>query len=226
MAETSARISGTYSVVGAQGGETTSGLAALIARIKQDGVEAGEVERRALLEAARQEAADIVTAGHKQAERVLKTAEQEATARRAQLDAELRMAARDFVFRFRERIIQQVVGRVADAAAAATVGDDAALAELVVQLLGDRAMGATLTANPALQARVRAALGARVDAAIAAGGVELVDSAGQGGFRLQRQGEHFVWDVTEAAIARELAQLVGPDLAAALANVGDGSQKA
>ncbi len=222
MAETSTGFSGTSSGAG----ETTTGLAALIARLKQDGVEAGEAERRALLDAARHDAAEIVAAAHKQAERLVKTAEQEATARRAQLDAELRMAARDFVFRFRERIIHQVVGRVADAAAAATVGNDAALAELVVQLLASNASGATLTANAALQAKVRAALGARVDAAIAGGDIELVDAAGQGGFRLQRRGEHFVWDVTEAAIARELAQLVGPDLAAALAHIGDGSHQA
>lgn len=200
--------------------EATSGIASLISRIKQDGVQAGEAERQARVEAARKEAADIVAAAQKQAAAIVATAEAEATKRRAQLDAELRMAARDFVFRFQERLSSQVITPQADAAAAAAVGDGAGVVALVLQLLGDQTSG-KVTIDPSLRARLVAALGAKVSATAGAEGIEIVDEAGLGGFRLTRKGEHFVWDVSREAVARELARLVEPGLRGALSLSAD-----
>ncbi len=200
--------------------EATSGIASLISRIKQDGVQAGEAERQARVEAARKEAAEIVAAAQKQAAAIVATAEAEATKRRAQLDAELRMAARDFVFRFQERLSSQVITPQADAAAAAAVGDGAGVVALVLQLLGDQTSG-KVTIDPSLRARLVAALGAKVSATAGAEGIEIVDEAGLGGFRLTRKGEHFVWDVSREAVARELARLVEPGLRGALSLSAD-----
>ena len=200
--------------------EATSGIASLISRIKQDGVQAGEAERQARVEAARKEAADVVAAAQKQAAAIVAAAEAEATKRRAQLDAELRMAARDFVFRFQERLSSQVITPQADAAAAAAVGDGAGVVALVLQLLGDQTSG-KVTIDPSLRARLVAALGAKVSATAGAEGIEIVDEAGLGGFRLTRKGEHFVWDVSREAVARELARLVEPGLRGALSLSAD-----
>lgn len=195
--------------------EATSGIASLISRIKQDGVQAGEAERQARVEAARAEAAEIIANAQKQAVAIAAAAEAEATKRRAQLDAELRMAARDFVFRFQERLSQQVITPQADAAAAATVADGAGVVALVLQVLGESTSG-KVTIDPALRAKLVSALGAKISAAAGADGIEIVDEAGLGGFRLTRKGEHFVWDVSREAIARELARLVEPSLRGAL----------
>lgn len=198
--------------------QATSGIANLIERIKQDGVQAGERERDARIENAEQTAKGIVAAAREEASRLRAEALAENTARRGQLEAELRMAARDFAFRMQERIGSQVIELVAADVAAGALADHAAVTQLVLGLLaGNADQGAEIHANAGLRDKLAAALGARVALAVDAGGVALVDDAGLVGFRLKRAGQHFVWDVSEEAVARELARLVAPGLRATLA---------
>lgn len=192
--------------------EASSGVASLIARIKQDGIQAAEAERTARLAAVTRDADEVIAAARRQADAILAEAQDAAARRRTQLDAELRMAARDFLFAFQERLSSQVIQPAADAAAAAALARPEAQAELVLELLRGSFQGAQVSVEP----KLRAAFAAAVAAKASAEGLEIVDEAGLGGFRLRRAGEHFVWDVSKEAVARELARLVEPGLRAAL----------
>lgn len=196
--------------------EVASGVANLIARIKAEGVEAGENERQARIDAATREAEAVLARARAEAEAILAAARSEAEQRRRQLDAELRMAARDFVFRLQERLSAQVLAPVTTAVVGQALGDDDALAGLIVELLRDRVGGGALTLDAARREAIEAALLRRVGARAGDTGLEITDEAGLGGFRLVRRGEHFAWDVSQDAVARELARLVEPGLRAAL----------
>lgn len=196
--------------------ETASGLANLIARIKADGVEAGETERQARVEAASREAERLLAKARAEADKIVAAANAEAERRRHQLDAELRMAARDFLFRLQERLSAQVIAPATRALAERALADDAAVAALIVTLLGDRVQGSQLTTDSAQRAALEAAVMRQISASAGDAGITITDESGLGGFRLVRAGEHFAWDVSQDAVARELARLVEPSLRRAL----------
>lgn len=196
--------------------EAASGIANLIAKIKADGVEAGESERRVRVDAATREAEQVLAKARAEAERITAAAQADAERRRRQLDAELRMAARDFVFRLQERLSSQVLGPATSELAAQALSDDNAVAGLIVELLGDRVSGSSLTVDSARRQALEAAILRRIGAKAIGAGLEITDEAGLGGFRLVRQGEHFSWDVSQDAVARELGRLVEPGLRSAL----------
>lgn len=196
--------------------EAASGIASLIARIKADGVEAGESERKARVDAATREAEEVVARARAEADRIVAAAREEADRRGKQLDAELRMAARDFVFRLQERLGAQVLGPATGALVERALADDDAVAGLIVDLMRDRTGGGRLTLDPTRRAALEAAVLRRVGDAVGPDGLEITDEAGLGGFRLVRRGEHFAWDVSQDALARELGRLVEPGLRAAL----------
>ncbi len=195
--------------------QVTSGIAELIARIKQDGVQEGEQERERLVAAARTEAEQVLAKARAEAAKIRAEADADAADRRKRLDAELKMAARDFVFRFQERLRAQAIAPATEAAVTAATQDPAALARLIEGLVSAWGQGGgAVTAHvaPADKSALEAALSAR----ITAGELTLVDDAGVAGFKLVRSGEHFAWDFTTEAIARELARLVEPGLRDAL----------
>ena len=192
--------------------QATSGIASLIEKIKQDGVEAGEKARAERIQNAEQEAASILAKARADAQKIREDAEKSAAQRRTQLEAELRMAARDFGFRLQERLRKQVIDPAAEKAANEAMTDAATVTGLVQQLVqGWGAAGGRVVVAPELREALTAALGARIGEA-GAGGIEIVDEAGLKGFRLLKDGEHFAWDVSAEAVSRELASLVEPGL--------------
>ena len=199
--------------------QVTSGIAEFISRIKLDGVEEGERERDRIMADAHAQAASLVAQAEAEAAEMRKNTEIAAKKRSEQLDAELRMAARDFVFRFQARLKSQVIEPAVVAAVGVAVRDADLMAKLLGELLvawGSGAGAVTAHIRPEDRAALEAALAAR----ITAGDLILVDEAGQGGFRLVRSGDHFTWDFTADTIARELAALVEPGLGSALSLTG------
>ncbi|HAN31736.1 MAG TPA: hypothetical protein DCQ06_09090 [Myxococcales bacterium] len=195
--------------------EVTSGIADLIAKIKTDGVDAGQQAKLRIVDDAKTEAAKILADAHAEAETIKKQAEREALTINKRLQSELKMAARDFVFRFQERLSTQAIMPATSEAASKALQDSALIGRVldgVLQHLEDESGGFIATINPVLRAEVEAAISAHIQASK----VELVDELGLNGFKLQKKGEHFVWDFSADAVARELARLVEPGLRSAL----------
>lgn len=196
--------------------ETTSGIAELISHLKRDGVEAGEAEKARILKSARDEADAILADAKRRASQILDEARAEADKQRAQLTSELRMAARDFMLSFQERLRRQVTLPLVEERLRGALGDPeflkAALKELLARFAEQGASGMEVVVDAELRQKLDAAFLKELEAAMKGGRVSISDEQGLVGFRLVPQGETFAWDFSLEAMARELAQLVDPAL--------------
>lgn len=194
--------------------QTTSGIAELIGRLRKDGVDAGEAEKGRILEEANQEAAAIVASAKKTGEELLAAAKQERERLKQQLDAELAMAARDFVLRFAERVRAQVVRPVVSDAVREALSEPAFLQGTIKDLLVRYADGGgvEVTVSPAMRQQLEGFFTQELGRALGGGEVTLRDEQGLVGFRIVRKGESFAWDFSDDAVAKELVRLVDPAL--------------
>ena len=196
--------------------ETTSGIAELIAHLKQDGIDAGEAERARILKAARDEAEAILAQAHKRASQIVDDARAAADRQRAQLTSELKMAARDFMLSFQERLRRQVALPLVEARLQSALSDPdflkGCLRELCARYAEQGVRGLDVVVGAELKGNLEGAFLKELEAAMKGGKVALVGEDGLVGFRLVPEGETFVWDFSLDAMARELAQLVDPAL--------------
>ncbi len=194
--------------------QTTSGIAELIGRLRKDGVDAGEAEKSRILDEAQQQADAIVAAAKQTAEDLLGGAKQERERLKQQLDAELAMAARDFVLRFSERVRAQVVRPVVNESVRGALSDPGFLQSALKELVVRYAEGGTVevAVAPELRQQLEGFFTQELARSLAGGKAQLVDEQGLVGFRIIKQGESFAWDFSEDAVAKELVRLVDPTL--------------
>jgi V/A-type H+-transporting ATPase subunit E len=192
--------------------ETTSGIGDLLQRLRKDGVEAGQAEKQRILRDAEEQAAVVLAEAKKRAQEIVAAAEADAVAKHKQLDAELTLAARDFALRFAERVKKQTVEPLVKARVEQVLADGDALKQIIVALLRDGTGGASITVSPETKSALEAYFAQELARKIEGGQVEIVSESGVTGFRLQRKGDSFTWDVTGEAVAAEVAALVEPSL--------------
>lgn len=195
--------------------QSTSGVAELIGRLKKDGVDAGEAEKRRVIEEAEQKAADIVADATAKAEQLLQSARQERERLKSQLDAELTMAARDFVLRFEARIKAQVIHPVVADPVKGVLEDAGFLKSTLRELCVRYAEGGAdieLALSPETRKQLEGFFTGELKSALAGRDLTLVDESGLIGFRISKKGESFAWDFSKEAVAQELTQLVDPAL--------------
>lgn len=201
-----------------------SGIADLIGRLKKDGVDAGTAEKQRLVDAAQTEAEGIVSAARKQAEALLTGAKQERDRLQAQLDAELKMAARDFTMRMGDRIKAQVIRPVVEDSAKSVLSDPNflknAVHEVCIAVAKDGA-GVEIAVSPEMKAQLGAYLTGELQKALKGGDVSVRDEQGLVGFRISPKGEGFSWDFTAEAVTQEIGTLVDAKLRSYFA-MGDG----
>lgn len=192
--------------------EMTSGVGDLLQRLRTDGVEAGEREKQRIVGEAEEKARALVAQAEAQAGEIVSAAQSQVDARRRQLDAELGMAARDFAFRFAERVKRQVIEPLIQQRVTETLSTPPVLQDALLALVKERAGGATVTVSPETRSQLEAFFRHELGRAVEDGALEVRSEDGLTGFRLQRSGESFSWDVTGEAVARELSALVEPTL--------------
>lgn len=192
--------------------EMTSGIGDLLQRLRKDGVEAGEGEKRRILREAEEQAKAVVVEAQARAKEIVATAEAEARAKRQQLDSELSMAARDFALRFAERIRTQAIAPLIEARAGEALSDPNTLKNALVALIGEKAAGAKITVSPETRSKLEGYFQNELARIVEQGKLEITSEDGLVGFRLQRHGETFTWDVTNEAVVEELSSLVEPSL--------------
>jgi vacuolar-type H+-ATPase subunit H len=196
--------------------EIQGGVGDLIARLRRDGVEAAEAEKARLTEQAEADAQALVEQARAQSRAIVEAAEVEAAARRHKLDAELRLAARDFVAGLRQRLTEEIIGPAIAERAGQALGDASflqeVLRELLVAQLQAEDTAVEVTVSPELRTGLEAFFAKALAEEVDSGRVVFRDEAGLTGFRLTRAGASFVWDASEEAIARAIARLVDPRL--------------
>lgn len=192
--------------------EMTSGIGDLLERLRKDGVEAGETEKQRILREAEAQAATLVANATERAKEIVAAAEAEAQAKRKQLDSELTLAARDFALRFAERVKKQVIQPLVQTRVDEALGATDVLKEALTTLIREKTGGAKIGVSPETRSKLESFFAHDLARMLDGGQLEIASENGLTGFRLQRQGESFTWDVTGEAVAGELTGLVEPAL--------------
>lgn len=192
--------------------EITSGIGDLLQRLRKDGVQAGETEKLRIVSEAEEQARKLVASAEAQARAILSEAKAEVQAQRAQLEAELAMAARDFVLGFAQRAGQQVIQPLVQQRVGEVLRDPQALTQLLSALVSQQAGGSRVSVSPELRDQLADYFEHELAGLMQGGALEVRSEQGLKGFRLQREGDGFVWEVTEESVARELSALVEPAL--------------
>lgn len=192
--------------------EMTSGIGDLLQRLRKDGVEAGETEKQRILKEAEAQASALLADAKARAKDIVAAAEADIEAKRRQLDAELKMAARDFALRFAERVKKQAIEPLVKARVGDALNDENVLKEALIALLRETAGSATVAVSPETRSKLEGYFQHELTHVLESGNLQIVSEDGLSGFRLQRQGESFTWDVTGEAVAKELSALVEPAL--------------
>ncbi|MGF1446673.1 MAG: hypothetical protein ACFBRM_10795 [Pikeienuella sp.] len=106
------------------GQATAAGIEELIARLRAEGVEAGEAEAKRRVEAAEREARRIVDAAHKEAGETIEAARKEAERLQRGGEEALRIAMRDTVLELSASLSQRFAERIRERLAALTREDE------------------------------------------------------------------------------------------------------
>jgi V/A-type H+-transporting ATPase subunit E len=114
-------------------GPTSSGVQALLDRLRQQGVEAGRTAKVTIVAEAEDEAERIVKEAREKATAIVEEAVADAERLRASGEDALRIAMRDTVLRMRETLRQRLEGQVRRLAAKQLVHEDF-LRELIVEV--------------------------------------------------------------------------------------------
>lgn len=197
--------------------ELTSGINDLIQRIKEDGVAKGKAEHERLLGEAQDQAARILSDARAEADALKARAEEECETLKRRTESEMRLAVRDFVAEFGDRIRARLI----QPTIAAHVTDVLKDPEFLKQALSAIAQDMIASGGGSLEVVVspehKEQLGgyftqALTDRLKGIAGMDLGAERGMTGFRLRREGEAFTWDFTLDAVVGELARLVEPEL--------------
>jgi V/A-type H+-transporting ATPase subunit E len=114
----------------------SSGVDALITKLREQGVEAGRAEARALLDEARREAAEVLRTAEAQARDRLDAARKQAAAELAAGKAALETAMRDAVLEMKSNLSQRFAEDV-QRLVSAELGNPDVLRQLIIEIVGD-----------------------------------------------------------------------------------------
>jgi vacuolar-type H+-ATPase subunit E/Vma4 len=201
--------------------EVYGGVGDLIARLKKDGVDAGESERARILGDAQREAERIVVEAQKAAAKIVDGARTERERLQRQLETELRLAARDFIAGFHQRLSSQVIRPMVNETVSSALAEDTRVFFLLQEVLVAYVGGDGRAIDLVVDAKKRDALVASFTGELARrardGSLRVIGEDGFSGFRLSKKGEGYVWDMSVDAITSEMARLIDPALRALFA---------
>ncbi|MDJ0837706.1 MAG: hypothetical protein QNK37_14415 [Acidobacteriota bacterium] len=197
--------------------ELTSGINQLIERIKQEGVDAGRVENERIVREAQNQAEQLLAEAKQKAEAMVADAQTQADEMRTRAESDLRLAVRDYVADFGQRIRRNLIQPAISDKVAETIAHPQFLQNVLTEICRDFIKEGGGSIEAVIPPDTKEALGAYFADAVSqklAGitDVQLQGSEGLTGFRLRREGEGFTWDFTLEAIVSELAELVDPAL--------------
>ncbi len=217
-----------------------SGVETLLARLREEGVEAGRAEAARIVEAAERQARDILASAEADAIATRETARAEAERHRRAGEEALRVAVRDAVLQLKQELSDRFAGRIAGAISAAAE-DPKMLERMILEVVGRaRAEGGVDAAARVDVLLPRAAVGledlrrrpeelregtlshfvAAVAGALLREGVSFGRAEdGAGGLRVELREEAVVVDLSDRAIAEVILRHLQPRFRALLEGV-------
>jgi len=196
--------------------ELTSGISKLIDRIKNDGVQAGETEKERILSQAKAEAEQILSQARKKADAMISEAEKNSGETRRRTEAEARMAVRDFIAGFREKVRERMIRPIIADHLNGLLEDEQFLGNLVQELtssyLASGGASVEVMVSPEMKDKLEGWFSKTLSDQLSEKGLVISGNCDDGGFCLKRNGEGFTWDFSLTAISDELVRLVEPAL--------------
>ena len=195
----------------------TIGLSELIQSLKRDGILAGENERNRIVEQAKKESEKIINNAAEKANTLISKAENKCLAKTSQMESELKMAARDFLLKFkselREKIIYpEIKNKISDA----INGDDFikdCLKNLILEYTkSDKKKFEAIVSKPIKEKLINFFKTKLSKSVIEDSMPTIIVGDNLSGFKLKLNGENFVWDFSLDAISYELSKFIDPSL--------------
>ena len=196
----------------------TEDLQQLLDRIRREGVEKAQAEAKAIVDAARKEAADITAKAKADADALRKDAEKDAKAFEARAEQQVRQAVRDVNLQVAQDL-EKVVMSLLNKDVKAAMSDGATLTQWISQAVSAYLKGG--------EKEIEVELGGSAAAQVAALQKELRDAAAEGvkvtgsaafpeGFTIRLAGGRVEQCFTADAVTDALARLLRPQVAALL----------
>lgn len=191
-------------------------LQSLLDQIKTDGIAKAEAEAKAIVDAAKKEAADVRAKAEEDAAKIRDDAKREAAAFSSRAQASVAQAMRDAKLQLAAELEKQVAGFVA-AGVNGAFADEAAVASWITKAVdgylaqGEKGIAVALGGDAAKMAEaVKSALAAKA----ASGGIAVEASpAFPNGFTVKLDGGRIEQCFTAEAVSDILARLLRPELA-------------
>lgn len=195
--------------------ELSSGVSALIEKIKNDGIVEGETQKAQILGAAEKEAAAIIEKATKAAEAMRAKAKADMEAMHARALSELRMAVRDFIFTFQQGVRQKRFQPLLESQLQNHLNEPEFLGNLLTDLLKaqlGKAAHTHLVVSPEMKEALSAYLRNALETDLGDAPIQISEEPGLEGFRFKRDEDGFYWDFSLETISEELTNLVEPRL--------------
>lgn len=188
-----------------------------INKLQADGVEAGREAAKEISEQAEQQARQRLAAAEDEAKQIIERAREEGEKTRVRVETELKLAARDIVFRVQETLNHALEAVLADAVSN-KLNDDEFLGSLIREVVlryveADVSGGNTVEVSVSEEMQQRLLSGAVTafrpgDAEEAR--IELIGKLGKAGFEYKVAGGTV--EVTEDSVVQVLSSLLGAEL--------------
>ena len=193
----------------------TESIESFVAKLKSEGLEAGQQQADQLRQKAQHDADEILAKAKQQAEKIVADANAQAQSSLARSRTELELAARDAALKLREALTGVLQGVLAG-----PVQDQLSNAEFLKDLLKNianqyaqadaKGIGSVkLNVAPELQSQLAQWASENLKAA-QAGAVDVTGTLKQAGFELNTTGATI--EVTQESVVATLMELVGPSL--------------
>ena len=192
-------------------------IEAFVAKLRQEGVEAGREAAQMHLAQARQEAVAILADAREQARKILSDAQAQAEAAQAKARTDLELAARDITLRLRDslsRAVRQVLAAGAKEQLADPEFLGGLLREIVLEYVAadiDKKSSFRITVTPEMREHLAQwALTRLRQPELAGVSIDLKGTLAQDGFEYRAEGAGI--EVTVDSVVEALSELVNPAL--------------
>jgi len=193
-------------------------IESFVAKLRQEGVQAGQEASEKLLAEARRQADEIVAQAHSQAKKIVEAADAQAAAARARSETDLQLAARDTALRLREALGRAIRGVLAAGAQEPLSNPDflrQLLFDIIMQYVrADLGEKTTVKINvpPEMQQKLTAWAVGLLHEKHDMGNVsiDLRGTLAEAGFEYQTSGANV--EVTLSSVVDVLSELVSPNL--------------
>lgn len=191
-------------------------LQELTDRLYQEGLSKGEVEAKAIIEKAKQEAAEIIVAAEKKSKEILENASNEAAAEKSKIENELKLLSKKSIATIRQQIEQSITAKAIEEPLRSALEEKEFISKIIEESLsafnpqGSEPISLELLLPKARQSELEEYLQSKIRE-IFNQGVDIVfDTKTESGFKIKNNRGGYLLSFTEEDFKNLLLQYLKP----------------